>query len=193
MTRAQAVLDPGADTLSSQRYGSAATNVTSPWGDAAAHRPAGREPATAGQELVVDLLPAIPEPPPEMRPAGAEDYGLGRNWGATWRWTAQGWVDRDSDHPTWRPVVTTTDVVSNWEPDTYLGVVSGEAAVRAVQDTATLGAALSAGREAAVRGMVDAGVARGAHAVIGADLTYTELGDHIIVTSTGTAVTLRER
>jgi uncharacterized protein YbjQ (UPF0145 family) len=39
--------------------------------------------------------------------------------------------------------------------------------------------------------MVREAVARGAHAVIGVNLDYTPLGDYLIVTATGTAVTLR--
>jgi uncharacterized protein YbjQ (UPF0145 family) len=41
--------------------------------------------------------------------------------------------------------------------------------------------------------MVDAGVARGAHALIGVRLDYTQLEGTLLVTATGTAVTLRDR
>lgn len=145
------------------------------------------------EELVRDLRPAGGHGGPSVQRYGVPDYGLGRNWGSTWRWTAQGWVDREGANPTWRPVVTTTGEVSNWEHDTYLGVVAGEASVASVVDSGTLGRALEEGRETALKGLIDAGVARGAHAVVGVNVAYTELNDRVVVTATGTAVTLRER
>ena len=50
---------------------------------------------------------------------------------------------------------------------------------------------LALDRGAAQETMVREAVARGAHAVIGVNLDYTPVGDCLIVTATGTAVTLR--
>ena len=49
----------------------------------------------------------------------------------------------------------------------------------------------NAGNRGTERSWVREAVARGAHAVIGVNLDYTPLGDCLIVTATGTAVTLR--
>ncbi len=150
-------------------------------------------PTARSEGLVADLQPANWRSGPAVERLDRPDYGLGRHWGATWQWTAQGWVDRDGPNPTWRPVVSTTGEISNWEHDTYLGVVTGQAAVRWTADATMLGRALAEGRETAMQGMVDAGVARGAHAVVGVDVSYTEVEATVLVTATGTAVTLRER
>ena len=148
-------------------------------------------PRTAG-ELVTDLRPsggyggARPVVP-------AEHYGLGDDWGATWERSAQGWVGKEGPSPHWRPVVTTTERLGSWEAATYLGIVTGEALVEIVDDATVLSEALGRARAVAVNGMVDAGVARGAHAVLGVALSYTSLQWRLLVTATGTAVTLTER
>ena len=154
--------------------------------------PAPAEPPPRPEQLVVDLRPPGSNGGPAPRRHGA-DYGLGSDWGSTWRWTTQGWVDVESGRPTWRPVVTTTTDFPEWSVDTYLGLVAGESAVASIEDMATLGETLADGREIALRGLVDAAVARGAHAVVGASVDYTSLGGRVLVTATGTAVTLRDR
>ncbi len=143
-------------------------------------------------DLVTDLGPPAGFGGPAPRRDG-DDYGLGREWGSTWRWTAQGWVDQDAGVPRWRPVVTTTTEFPEWQVDTYLGMVAGEAAVVAVPEPSLLGRALDEGRAVAMRGLTDAAIARGAHAVVGAALAYTTIDDRVVVTATGTAVTLRDR
>ncbi len=157
----------------------------------AAPEPAPPAP-TRPEQLVTDLNPPGGFGGPAPR-RGGQDFGLGREWGSTWRWTAQGWVDQDAGPPTWRPVVTTTVDFPEWEVDTYLGLVAGESAVDDVDDTALLGRALDEGRSVAMQGMIDAAVARGAHAVVGAAVGYTPIGGRVVVTATGTAVTLRDR
>ncbi len=123
-----------------------------------------------------------------------DNYGMGRNWGSGWSRSAQGWVDDGAAGPSWRPVVTTTIDFPEWDVDTYLGVVSGEAAVEhAGGNTEALGAALAEAREVAMRGLIDAAVTRGAHAVVGAALSYTPVGRKLLVTAHGTAVALRDR
>ena len=91
-------------------------------------------------------------------------------------------------------MVTTTTGFPDWDVDTYLGVIAGEAAVHSyLADEFLLGAALDEGRDVAQRGLVDAAVAKGAHAVVGASIDYTQVGGRLLVTMTGTAVTLRDR
>lgn len=145
------------------------------------------------EEIVIDLRPqtAAVEVPARTTET---DYGLGRSWGSEWNASAQGWVDRCPSGSTWRPVVTTTDDVPQWGIDTYLGVIAGESAVEShLTDSTLLGAALAEGREISLHGLIEAAVARGAHAVIGVNLGYTQVGGRLIITSSGTAVTLRER
>ncbi len=144
------------------------------------------------ERLVTDLNPPGGFGGPARRHRG-DDFGLGREWGSTWRWTAQGWVDQEAGAPTWRPVVTTTVDFPEWQVDTYLGMVAGEAAVDDVDDAPLLGRALDEGRGIAMQGMIDAAVARGAHAVVGANVAYTPISGRVVVTATGTAVALRDR
>lgn len=127
-------------------------------------------------------------------------------WGALWRESAQGWVEDESGQATWRPIVTTTPVLSDWEVDTYLGVVAGEAMVPVNVKELAGGLRTVAGgrgggyekelgrsRAAAVRSMVEEAVARGSHAVIGAKVDYEAVGNALLVTASGTAVTLKSR
>ncbi len=153
--------------------------------------PAPRRTVTRPDQLVTDLNPPGGFAGPA--PRRGQDFGLGREWGSTWRWTAQGWVEQEAGPPTWRPVVTTTVDFPEWQVDTYLGMIAGEAAVDDPDDAALLGRALDEGRAVATQGMVDAAVARGAHAVVGAAVDYTPIGGRVVVTATGTAVTLRDR
>lgn len=123
-------------------------------------------------------------------------------WGDLWRASVQGWVRSEEGTKIWRPIVTTTTSVPNWEIDTNLGMVTGESAC--ALDASKLGTLLETrsgveslrreladDRAIAETAMVEEAVARGAHAVIGVKLDYTPLRDCLIVTATGTAVTLR--
>lgn len=140
------------------------------------------------------VAPAQQPTPPAKHPAP--------EWGDLWRESVQGWVRQADGTKVWRPIVTTTTSVPNWEIDTNLGMVTGESACSL--DAGRLGTLLesTAGSESlrrelahdrgiAQEAMVEEAVARGAHAVIGVNLDYTPLGDCLIVTATGTAVTLR--
>ena len=133
-------------------------------------------------------------PPPQPKPAP--------EWGDLWRESVQGWVRTADGTKIWRPIVTTTTAVPNWEIDTNLGMVTGESAcsIDGSNLTALIGSPagseslrreLAQDRGIAQAAMVDEAVARGAHAVIGVKLDYTALADCLIVTATGTAVTLR--
>ncbi len=150
-------------------------------------------PDLPDEELVVDLRPRQPGRGPAPRRPEDPDYGLGRDWGAAWKYSAQGWVGTESGNPSWRPIVTTTTEIPNWDVDTYLGVVVGEAAVRQAGDSRTLGDALAEGRAIAMDGLVDSALGRGAHAVVGVTIDYTPMGRRVVITATGTAVALRDR
>lgn len=170
----------------------------SEWGSARPTPPAAKpqepEPADAKPHVVVDLRPdadRIPGPMPAVRDT---DYGLGRRWGAEWHRSAQGWVTGADGRATWRPVVTTTQELANWDVHTYLGVVTAEVAVEAPGgDLRQVGATLAKGRQVGIEGLVDEAIERGAHAVIGVTMQYTPIGTRMLITMSGTAVTLREK
>jgi uncharacterized protein YbjQ (UPF0145 family) len=143
---------------------------------------------------VVESPAAAARPPVVDHPAP--------EWGDLWRESVQGWVREADGTKVWRPIVTTTTSVANWEIDTNLGMVTGESACALSADRLrtllesrsgadSLRRELAADRQIAQEAMVHEAVARGAHAVIGVNLDYTPLGDCLIVTATGTAVTLR--
>ena len=55
-----------------------------------------------------------------------------------------------------------------------------------------LGTVLDEARRVAMDSLVDAAVTRGAHAVVACELDYTPIDHRMIVTITGTAVTLKD-
>ncbi len=90
--------------------------------------------------------------------------------------------------------MTTTDQLATWDVDTYLGVVTAEVAVEAAgSDFRQLGSTLARGRHIGIEGLVEEAIERGAHAVVGVGMQYTPIGDRLLMTITGTAVTLREK
>jgi len=141
--------------------------------------------------LVVDLrAKALPASTGDA----STNYGLGRTWGANWRDSAQGWVPDQYGAAMWRPVVATTEDLAVWDVRTYLGIVTAEVAVEAHGgDFKQLGATLTRAREMGTEGLVEEAIARGAHAVIGVDMSYTAIGGRLLITVTGTAVTLKEK
>ncbi len=170
---------------------------SSEWGSAREGTQPASPPETVPEQkphVVVDLRPdadRIPGPMPAIRET---DYGLGRRWGAEWQRSAQGWVTAPDGRATWRPVVTTTEELASWDVHTYLGVVTAEVAVEAPGgDLRQVGATLAKGRQVGIEGLVDEAVERGAHAVIGVAMQYTPVGTRMLITMTGTAVTLQEK
>jgi uncharacterized protein YbjQ (UPF0145 family) len=209
MTVAQKRIEAGKQIATSARSPRAAEADKSEWGSARKTETVDRpqaEPQSAVQtesqpaatetspHVVVDLRPdadRIPGPMPAVREA---DYGLGRRWGTEWQRSAQGWVTGADGRATWRPVVATTQELANWDVHTYLGVVTAEVAVEAPGgDLRQVGATLARGREVGIEGLVDEAVERGAHAVVGVTMQYTAIGTRMLITMSGTAVTLQEK
>lgn len=191
MTVAQKRIEAGKQIATSTR---SVPTEPSEWG-AARDEPLEQVAATAAEpHVVVDLRPdadRIPGPMPAVREA---DYGLGRRWGAEWQRSAQGWVTAADGRAVWRPVVTTTEQLANWDVHTYLGVVTAEVAVEAPGgDLRQVGATLARGRQVGIEGLVDEAVERGAHAVVGVSMQYTPVGTRLLITMSGTAVTLQEK
>ena len=136
--------------------------------------------------------PAEAEPEPaedaDPGPTGQVVDSGGVEWGARWHESAQGWVEDSSGQATWRPIVTTASTLSEWEVDTYLGIVVGDTPVSAA---APMDTAMALSRQQAIRLMVEEALARGAHAVIGVALSVNDLGSVPLATASGTAVTLK--
>jgi uncharacterized protein YbjQ (UPF0145 family) len=140
--------------------------------------------------LVVDLRPEREHPDLVHAPAGESDFGLGSRWGVGFQDAAQGWVTT-ADRPVWRPVVSTTDDLPQWDIDTYLGIVTAEVAVEAKGgDYQQLGSILAKGRSVGMDGLVEEAIERGAHGIVGVSMAYTPIGSRLLITITGTAVTL---
>lgn len=195
MTVAQKRIEAGKQVATS-RPASLPTD-SSEWGSArepVAEPPVEEPTAEATPHVVVDLRPdadRIPGPMPAVRET---DYGLGRRWGAEWQRSAQGWVTGADGRAMWRPVVTTTQQLANWDVHTYLGVVTAEVAVEAPGgDLRQVGATLAKGRQVGIEGLIDEAVERGAHAVVGVTMQYTPVGSRMLITMSGTAVTLQEK
>jgi uncharacterized protein YbjQ (UPF0145 family) len=90
--------------------------------------------------------------------------------------------------------VATTEDLAVWDVRTYLGIVTAEVVVEAQGgDFKQLGTTLTRAREMGVEGLVEEAIGRGAHAVVGVDMTYTAIGGRLLITVTGTAVTLKEK
>lgn len=166
-----------------------------------------RTSRTSGDSVVIDLR--LAENEVVAAPEGSVAHDSGRTQpdaaieaGDLWRQSVQGWVKGPDGNPEWRPIVTTTTDVANWTVDVNLGMVTGESAcpvdsdglgslIASERGKAALRHVLAKDRKLAEDAMVQEAVARGAHAVIGVKLDYTFLGECLIVTATGTAVTLR--
>ena len=111
-------------------------------------------------------------------------------WGVRYREAHQGWVEDGEGRSTWRPIVTSGESVAGWDIDIYLGLVSGDISI----DRPSPGAVASevaAAREGAVRRMLDEGLARGAHAIVGVTFTLEDVAGVVLVGASGVAVTLR--
>jgi uncharacterized protein YbjQ (UPF0145 family) len=101
-------------------------------------------------------------------------------------------------------IVTTTALVEGHRVETYHGIVTGEAIIGAnvFRDvfagiTDILGgragayeASLAEARETAIREMEGRAAAMGANAVIGVDLDYEVINNMLMVSASGTAVSL---
>ncbi len=124
-------------------------------------------------------IETAPEPEPDAAPA--------IEWGSRWQESAQGWVEDDQGRSTWRPIVTTSPLLSEWQIDTYLGVVSADV----VLGSGPVEFEMTAGRTSAMRSMVDEAMLRGAHAIVGVSTTVAPVGRATVLTATGTAVTLK--
>jgi hypothetical protein len=124
------------------------------------------------------------EPQEDQTDAGVPaDLPSGSAWATRWAESAQGWVTDTNGATTWRPIVSTLHSVSRWNIDTHLGVVSGDSPLTGHEG-------LAEARESALEALVQESLTRGAHAVVGVEILVHQIGDNVVLTATGTAVTL---
>ena len=83
--------------------------------------------------------------------------------------------------------MTTAASLPSWVVETYLGVVAADAEIDEVGGAEGLGSA----REAALGAAVSDAMTRGAHTVTGVQFAIHTVGSTLVLTATGTAVTLR--
>ena len=102
---------------------------------------------------------------------GADRSGTS-GWGALWRQSAQGWVEDPAGRAVWRPIVTTSATLSEWEVDTYLGLVTGELAI----SSDNLEGGLRSARQDAVERMVDDALAGAPTPLSACPWTWSRLG-----------------
>jgi uncharacterized protein YbjQ (UPF0145 family) len=147
-------------------------------------------PPTAEPDLAVVDTDAIAEEElvaSEPDPESAAGDTAPIEWGSRWQESAQGWVEDDQGRSTWRPIITTSPLLSEWQIDTYLGVVAADM----ILGSGPIQTEMAAGRTAAMRALVDEAMARGAHAIVGVTTTMAPIGANTVLTATGTAVTLK--
>jgi uncharacterized protein YbjQ (UPF0145 family) len=136
-----------------------------------------------------DELPdALDTQPPAPEPAALIDSPV--EWGTRYREAHQGWVEDEAGRSTWRPIVTSGESVAGWDIDIYLGLVSGDVSIDPMPQE-EIASEVAGAREGAVRRMLDEGLARGAHAIVGVTFSIEEVGGFVLVGASGVAVTLR--
>ena len=150
-----------------------------------ADEPVVSSPMAAAAIPEVDVFDEIGEDDSSAQPMVSDQPEA---WGARWKESAEGWVEDDSGGSSWRPIVTTSPLLSEWDVDTYLGVVIGDSTLDVGSAS---GAAVAEARTASTRRMVNEALARGAHAVVGVSFTVQTIGGEVLVTASGTAVTLK--
>ncbi len=158
---------------------------------AAAPEPPESPPAAAAEPSFERAAESVTPPSEEPAEAAPVIAGAGVEWGSRWKESAQGWVESEAGRSTWRPIVSTSPNLSEWQVDTYLGIVTGDVTVPGDVAGQSLEQRLAQARAAAARRMLDEALARGAHAVIAVNVGYHQLGDDLLVSAAGTAVTLK--
>ena len=146
--------------------------------------------ATAASEVIEPETQSTSAPDDETVETLSEpepDAGVPIEWGSRWQESAQGWVEDDQGRSTWRPIVTTSPLLSEWQIDTYLGVVSADV----VLGSGPIESEMATGRTSAMRNLVGEAMTRGAHAIVGVSTTMAPVGSATVLTATGTAVTLK--
>ncbi|MBK5266571.1 MAG: hypothetical protein JJE47_03985 [Acidimicrobiia bacterium] len=116
----------------------------------------------------------------------SEKKPIPEDWGTRSDEAYEGWVQDDEGVETWRMIVTNLPTVSGYDIDEFLGLAVADSMV-ASHDVETV----AIGRRAAIDALTEDGVLRGAHAIVAVAHAIQPVGDQILVTVSGTAVTLK--
>lgn len=116
----------------------------------------------------------------------SEKKPIPEDWGTRSDEAYEGWVQDDEGVETWRMIVTNLPTVSGYDIDEFLGLAVADSMV-ASHDVETV----AIGRRAAFDALTEDGVLRGAHAIVAVAHAIQPVGDQILVTVSGTAVTLK--
>ncbi len=116
----------------------------------------------------------------------SEKRPIPEDWGTRSDEAYEGWVQDDEGVETWRMIVTNLPTVSGYDIDEFLGLAVADSMV-ASHDVE----AVAIGRRAAIDALTEDGVLRGAHAIVAVAHAIQPVGDQILVTVSGTAVTLK--
>jgi uncharacterized protein YbjQ (UPF0145 family) len=116
----------------------------------------------------------------------SEKKPIPEDWGTRSDEAYEGWVQDDQGVETWRMIVTNLSTVAGYDIDEFLGLAVADSMVSShdVQ-------AVASGRRAAIDALTEDGVLRGAHAIVAVTHAIQPVGDQILVTVSGTAVTLK--
>ena len=97
----------------------------------------------------------------------------------------EGWVEDEAGVETWRMIVTNLPTISGYTIDKHLGLSVADSMVASHDVTV-----VAAGRRAAIDALTEDAVLRGAHAVVAVTHSLQTIGDQMLVTVSGTAVTV---
>ncbi len=108
------------------------------------------------------------------------------DWGTRSDDAYEGWVQDDEGVETWRMIITNLSTVAGYDIDEFLGLAVADSLVGSHDVHAVAG-----GRRAAIDALTEDGVLRGAHAIVAVTHAVQPIDDQMLVTVSGTAVTLK--
>ena len=108
------------------------------------------------------------------------------DWGTRSDDAYEGWVQDDDGVETWRMIITNLPTVAGYEIDEFLGLAVADSLVGSHDVHA-----VASGRRAAIDALTEDGVLRGAHAIVAVTHAVQPIEHQMLVTVSGTAVTLK--
>ncbi len=115
-----------------------------------------------------------------------EKKPIPEDWGTRSDDAYEGWVQDDSGVETWRMIITNLPTVAGYDIDEFLGLAVADSLIVSHDVEA-----VASGRRAAIDALTEDGVLRGAHAIVAVTHAVQAMGNQMLVTVSGTAVTLK--
>lgn len=115
-----------------------------------------------------------------------EKKPIPEDWGTRSDDAYEGWVQDDSGVETWRMIITNLPTVAGYDIDEFLGLAVADSLIVSHDVEA-----VASGRRAAIDALTEDGVLRGAHAIVAVTHAVQSMGNQMLVTVSGTAVTLK--